>query len=161
MDVFHENISRNVHRIYVIVDDLLNQTLASPELLDILDISSVPPKFTLATCSGKTAMYGRNVLGLKVRSIDKTVNLDLPSPFRCEDLPNDLSEIPTPEIAESFPHLSVIAPKIPKFDPDSKVHLLICRNLLEAHYVEEQILGPRGAPFAQKLILGWANIGEV
>lgn len=161
VDVFHENNPNNVHRIYVIVDDQCNQTLASPELLDILNISCVPTKFTLTTCSGKTAMYGRNVLGLKVRSIDKTVTLDLPSTLECEGIPNDLSEIPTPEIAESYHHLSVITSKIPEFDPDSKVHLLIGRDLLEAHHVEEQILGPRGAPFAQKLVLGWAIIGEV
>ncbi|XP_062607729.1 uncharacterized protein LOC134269543 [Saccostrea cucullata] len=151
VDVYHHDNPNNVLRVYAIVDDQCNQTLASPELLDTLDTSSIPTKFTLATCSGKTAMYGRNVLGLKVRSIDRTVTLDLPSVLECEDIPNDVSEIPTPEIAKSYTHLSVIASKIPEFDPNSKIHLLIGRDLLEAHHIKEQILGPRGAPFAQRL----------
>lgn len=98
MSVFHENNPNNVHRIYVIVEDQCNQTLVSRELLDILDISSVPTKITLTTYSGNRAMYGRNVLGIKVRSIDKTVPLDLTSTLECEYISNDLSEIQTPEI---------------------------------------------------------------
>lgn len=76
--MFHENNPNNVNRINVIVDDLCNQTLASLELLDILDISCVPTKLTLTTCSEKTALYGRNVRGLKVLSTDRIVTIDLP-----------------------------------------------------------------------------------
>jgi hypothetical protein len=37
----------------------------------------------------------------------------------------------------------------------------IGRDLIDAHHVENQITGPQGAPFAQKLSLGWVIVGEV
>jgi hypothetical protein len=33
--------------------------------------------------------------------------------------------------------------------------------LIDVHHVENQITGPQGAPFAQKLSLGWVIVGEV
>jgi hypothetical protein len=39
--------------------------------------------------------------------------------------------------------------------------LLIGRDLIDAHHVENQITGPQGAPFAQKLSLGWVIVGQV
>ena len=37
--------------------------------------------------------------------------------------------------------------------------LLIGRDLLQAHHVLDQRLGPPGAPYAQKLPLGWVVVG--
>jgi hypothetical protein len=42
-----------------------------------------------------------------------------------------------------------------------EIMLLIGRDLIDAHHVENQITGPQGAPFAQKLSLGWVIVGEV
>jgi hypothetical protein len=39
--------------------------------------------------------------------------------------------------------------------------LLIGRYLIDAHHVENKITGPQGAPFAQKLSLGWVIVGEI
>ena len=35
------------------------------------------------------------------------------------------------------------------------------RDLIEAHHIKEQITGPRGQPFARRICLGWAVIGEI
>ncbi|XP_048737549.2 uncharacterized protein LOC125652183 [Ostrea edulis] len=150
-----------MHRVYAIVDDQCNQTLASPELFNALNITSLPIHYTLTTCSGKTALNGRQALGLKMRSFDTSVTMELPLLMECDDIPNEMSEIPTPEVANSYPHLRMIAPSIPEFDGNAKIRLLIGRDLIEAHHIKEQITGPRGQPFAQRTGLGWAIIGEI
>lgn len=64
-------------------------------------------------------------------------------------------------MAKLHSHLNSIADKIPPLVPDGKILLLIGRDLIDAHHVENQITGPQGAPFAQKLSLGWVIVGEV
>lgn len=161
VDVFHTDCPNNMYRVYAIVDDQCNQSLASPELFDALNIMSSPIHYTLTTCMGKTAQNGRQAHSMKIRSLDTAVTMDLPLLMECDDIPNETSEIPTPEVAKSYPHLLRIASSIPEFDVNSKIQLLIGRDLIEAHHIEEQITGPRGEPFAQRLSLGWAIIGEV
>ena len=63
-------------------------------------------------------------------------------------------EIPTPEVARSFSHLRHIATELPEYDPNIPIGLLIGRDLLEAHHIEKQIVGPKDSPFAQKIGLG-------
>lgn len=103
---------------------------------------------------GKTAQNGRQAYGMKLRSLDTAVTMDLPLLMECDDIPNETSEIPTPEVAKSYPHLLRIASSIHEFDVNSKIQLLIGRDLIEAHHIEEQITGPRGQPFAQRHSLG-------
>ncbi|XP_070196629.1 uncharacterized protein [Littorina saxatilis] len=71
----------------------------------------------------------------------------------CESIPQDMSEIPTPDVAHSHAHLQPIAASIPPLHPEIKIGLLIGRDLLMAHHVLDQILGAPSAPFAQRLPL--------
>ena len=87
--------------------------------------------------------------------------MDLPLLMEYDDIPNETSEIPTPEVAMSYPYLRTIASSIPEFDTNAEIQLLIGRDLIEAHHIKEQITGPRGQPFAQRIGLGWAIIGEI
>ena len=68
--------------------------------------------------------------------------------------------MPTPEVAKFHPHLGKIASEIPQIDPEAEILLLIGRDLIKAHHVHDQIIGPRQTPYAQKLSLGWTIIGE-
>ncbi|CAC5384727.1 unnamed protein product [Mytilus coruscus] len=85
----------------------------------------------------------------------------LPTVIECNSIANDVSEIPTPEVAKLHLHLNSIADKISPLLPSGKIQLLIGRDLINAHHVQEQITGPKGTPFAQKLSLGWVIVGEV
>ena len=75
-------------------------------------------------------------------------------------MPDVREEIPTPDVARYHSHLKDIASHIPPLDPQSDILLLIGRDLIEAHHVHDQRIGPRGSPYAQRLSLGWAIIGE-
>ena len=60
---------------------------------------------------------------------------------------------------EAYDHLKDIT--IPEVDHECSATILIGRDVIEAHHILEQRIGPRDAPFAQKLSLGWVVIGDV
>ena len=73
----------------------------------------------------------------------------------------DKEEIPTPNIAKSFKHLQDIADEIPPLDNSAGVHLSIGRDVPEMLKVQAFKNGCKGSPWAQKLLLRWAIIGQV
>ena len=73
----------------------------------------------------------------------------LPTLTECDTIPQDKSEIPTPDMAKRFPHLIDIAQEIPYPDESAKIQLLIGQDALELLKVREFKNGPRGAPWAQ------------
>ena len=81
--------------------------------------------------------------------------------IECSDIPDDVTEIPTPDVAKHFPHLQETEHLIPPYHQDVPIDLLIGRDLTEAHHVLDQIVGPKDTPFAQRLHFGWVIIGEV
>ncbi|XP_061923910.1 uncharacterized protein LOC133663452 [Entelurus aequoreus] len=76
-------------------------------------------------------------------------------------MPDDRSEIPTPEVARHHNHLRSIAHMIPRLDPEAQILILLGRDVLQVHKVREQRNGPHSAPFAQRLDLGWVVVGDV
>ena len=125
-----------------------------------LKVKGPAEKYFLSTCSGeKMEKHGRRASGIYVRSNCRTFRL--PTLVECQQIPQDKSEIPTPEIAKRFEHLRSIASEIPPVDQHAKVHLLVGRDAPELLKVRESNNGPKGAPWAQKLDLGWTISGQV
>ncbi len=104
---------------------------------------------------------GRRASGFTVQSINGKTQVELPTLIECVMMPDDRSEIPTPDVTQYFPHLKSGADKIPECDPDASILLLLGRDILSVHKVCEQINGPLKTPYAQTLDLGWVIVGEV
>ncbi len=117
--------------------------------------------YTLRTCAGVAQTEGRRADGFIVESFDGKTCLALPSLIECNLIPNNRTEIPTPEAAQYHSHLRSVASKIPSLDPKAKILLLLGRDLIQAHKVMEQCNGPQHAPFAQRLALGWVIVGDI
>ena len=161
LDVFPEKRPDLTHRVYAVIDDQSNASMISPSLADKLGANGPREKFLLSTCSAeKELKYGRRVPSLIVRSIAGEQST-LPILVECDQIPRDKSEIPTPEIAREFSHLKGIADQIPPLDQDANIELLIGRDAPELLKVRDFRNGPKGAPWAQKLKLGWTVSGEV
>ena len=162
VDVFTNDRPEMTHRVYAIMDDQSNNaSLVSPDLADRLDIDSPREKYLLTTCSGaKETKYGRRVSGISVKSMSGTV-AKLPSLIECEHIPQDRSDFPTPRITKHHAHLKEISKEIPPYDPEAKIELLIGRDAPELVKVRAFKNGPRGAPWAQKLTLGWTVSGQM
>ena len=114
-------------RVYAMLDDQSDQTLASPELFDAMNVTNQPEPHS---CSGEVAMYGKRARGFQVSAVDGSACYDLTTLIKCDNIPKEKREIPTPEVAKSYPHLYDIAPLIPEFDAKANIQLLIGRDLL-------------------------------
>ncbi|KAL0172932.1 hypothetical protein M9458_033243, partial [Cirrhinus mrigala] len=55
----------------------------------------------------------------------------LPTLIECDNIPDDRSEIPTPQVALHHPHLKVIAGQIPEIDPDAPIMMLLGRDIIK------------------------------
>ena len=161
VDLFHNKRPEKLFRVYAIVDEQSNSSMISTELADKIGARGPAEKYFLSTCSSNRELkYGRRVEHLSLRSIDGK-EFTLPTLTESEHIPQDKKEIPTPEMARKFPHLASIANKIPPLDPDTDVHILIGRDAPELLKVRAFVNGPRNAPWAQKLLLGWTISGQL
>lgn len=126
-----------------------------------MDINSSASPYTLKTCSGTVETAGRKASNIIVETLDGKTKVTLPTLLECNYLPDDRSEIPTPECTQYFPHLRPVADKIPPLDPSAPIVLLLGRDILSVHKVCEQRNGPHNLPYAQRLDLGWVIVGEL
>ncbi|XP_067373332.1 uncharacterized protein [Channa argus] len=146
---------------YVVFDEQSNKSLAKTEFFELFGIKTDVAVYTLKTCSGVVKTAGRRANNFIVESLDGKVIIPLPTLIECDMLPDDRSEIPTPEVAGHYAHLKQVADKIPAIDENAAILILLGRDILRVHKVREHCNGPHNAPYAQRLDLGWVIIGEV
>ncbi|XP_044158322.1 uncharacterized protein LOC122944157 [Bufo gargarizans] len=161
VNIHHKDQPEKTLRVYAILDDQSNRSLARSELFDLFCTKGEVHPYTLGTCSGTTEVFGRRAHGFIVSSLENNLQLPLPTLVECNQIPANKEEIPTPEVAFYHPHLRSIASEIPPLDKDAKILLLLGRDILRLHKVHRQVSGPPEAPFAQYLDLGWVIIGNV
>ena len=149
VDVYSKRNPHLSKRIYAIIDEQSNSSLVTSELADHLGARGPSEKYFLSTCSGeKEEKHGRRVPEIMVRSLSGP-EFPLPTLTECDTIPQDKSEIPTPDMAKRFPHLIDIAHEIPSPDESAKIQLLIGRDAPELLKVRQFRNGPRGASWAQ------------
>ncbi|XP_062566124.1 uncharacterized protein LOC134228483 [Saccostrea cucullata] len=146
--------------LYALIDDQSNATLAKPELFDFMGVpNSQAHFFTLTSCAGRVQKSGRRISNLMVATMDGSVVMEMPTITECDEISNEKHEIPTFEVIKHHAHLKDLP--LPPIDPCAEILVLIGRDLLEAHHVQSQRLGPKNSPFALQLRLGWVVIGDV
>lgn len=159
--VFPTGAKHKAIKVYAILDDQSNRSLAKPEFFNLFGVECKPLLYHLKTCSGIAETFGRKAEGFQIESLDGKVLTSLPPLLECTEIPNNRAEIPTPSAVLHQPHLHHIAKHIPELDPEAEILLLLGRDVLRAHKVRQHINGPHHSPFAQRVDLGWVVVGEV
>lgn len=159
--VFPEGQRHNIKRMYAIIDDQSNLSLAKKSFFYMFKTQGTVEPYTLKTCAGISKTSGRRACGYTVESADGKLNFPLPALMECNAIPNNRKEILTPEAACQHHHLMSVAAEIPPLDPDVDILLLIGRNLLRAQKVRKLLNSRHNDPYAQKFDLGWVIIGDV
>lgn len=116
---------------YAVLDDQSNCSLAHSEFFDLFNIQSSPHPYSLRTCAGVMEMIGRKAHGFQIKASSGGVSIDLPPLIECNEILNNRSEIPTPDVALCHPHLKPIARFIPKLDLNAQILLLLGRDLIK------------------------------
>ncbi|XP_051810196.1 uncharacterized protein LOC127535700 [Acanthochromis polyacanthus] len=147
--------------VYVVLDEQSNKSLARIELFELFGMAEGTTAYTLKTCSGVTETTGRRANNFIVESLDGKTQIPLPTLIECDMLPDDMSEIPTPEIAKHYAHLKRVVDKIPAQDPQAAILILLGQDIPRVHKVRGQCSGPHDSRYAQCLDLGWVTVGEI
>ena len=77
---------------------------------------------------GSEVVATRRVGGLIVERMDKEVHIELPKTYTRNEIPSKRNEIPRPESAAKWPHLSHLVNKIYPYQENLQVGLLIGSN---------------------------------
>lgn len=152
--VYPQGAVHKAVKAYVIMDDQSNRSLARPEFFTLFGIESEPSSYLLRTCSGLAETSGRKAEGFVIESIDGKIAVPLPPLIECNNIPNNRTEISTPNDVIHQPHLRHLSKHLPELDPDAEILLLLGRDIVRLHKVRQQVNGPHDAPFAQRLDLG-------
>ena len=70
--------------------------------------------------------------GLIVQRLDGRIQVELPKAYARESIPSRRDQIPTPEVADKWPHLQKIRDKIPPYEKDAEIGLLTGCNCSKA-----------------------------
>ena len=98
--------------------------------------------------------------GLVVRGHNSSLKIPLPDTYSRSIIPANRSHIPTPDVARSWPHLSVIADELLPLK-ECKIGLLIGYNCSQA-LMPREVIPPDGTgPYGEKTDLGWGIVGFV
>lgn len=92
-----------------------------------------------------------------MESLDGKTEIQLPNLIECDMLPDDKSEIPTPEVASHYTHLKRVADKIPALDPSADILILLSRDIPQVHKVREHNNGHPRCPLRPTSRLGLGN----
>ena len=143
-------------------DNCSQRTFIRNDVLEFLDTSVVQTTITVRTMLGSSTERSCAIESLKVRrSINGTTIVYLPKAYSQQSLPVDQNEIPAKECLKQWPHLYEIADKIPEFDADVRIGLLIGVNYPTALRPIKAVKEANNGPFAQKTVLGWCIIGPM
>ncbi|XP_064462317.1 uncharacterized protein LOC135372779 [Ornithodoros turicata] len=159
--VYPEAYPDKAVRMYAVLDDQSNKSLARPGFFEHFNIQGCQYPYMLRTCAGVVEAMCRRAEGYVIEGVACDKALPLPSLIECYEIHNNRDEIPTSDVARQHAHLKTLAEVIPPLDPNAQIILLLGRDIVQAHKVREQRNGPNNAPFAQRLDVGWVIVGDV
>ena len=119
------------------------------------------------TAIGSKEAQSFQVKGLMVGSVPShaatygKAELKLPLTYSREHLAVSEDEIPTPASVRPWKHLESVASKLPEYDPNIPIGLMIGSDCPKANEPHETIPSESDGPYAKRLKLGWSVIGPI
>ena len=132
---------------------ILNDTCAA------LGVDGTPVKLSLSTMSASNQIIqSSRINGLHVRAYNGDSTFALPPTYTRDIIPTNREYIPTPAVAQRWPHLHSVTNKLIPLN-ECEVGLLIGYDCANALVPREVIPPVAGVPYAQRTDLGWGIIG--
>ena len=161
VQIYHQDSPERQVVIYALLDPASNGTFIKNSILEELQVNGVETQLKLNTMHGSEVVATRRVGGLIVERMDKEVHIELPKTYTRNEIPSKRNEIPRPESAAKWPHLSHLVNKIYPYQENLQVGLLIGSNCPSAIKPKQVIPGRSSDPYAIRTLLGWGIIGPV
>ena len=158
VDIAVKDSPSHTLRCYVILDDQSSSSFADPSVADFFKISGPTSSYLLNTLNGSST-YTEGILidNLVIKGVTEKEWIALPKLLTNSFIPSNKSEIATPQVVKSLPHLRHLAKNFNQFDETSEVLLLIGRDSGKCMFTKCYGNKP---PYAHHTPLGWAIVGE-
>ncbi|KAL9954295.1 hypothetical protein ACROYT_G041814, partial [Oculina patagonica] len=159
--LFHKENPEKEVKVYALLDDASDTTFVTTQVQRKLGIEGVETSLDLSTMLGRERITVKRIDGLVVQRLDKRTEVELPKAYARQSIPSRRDQIPRPETVNSWPHLKKIQDKIPPYDENVEIGLLIGCNCPKAIKPTEVIRGKSEEPYAVRTLLGWSIVGPV
>ena len=147
--------------VYAILDNQSDTSFILKNTSDNLNLPSTKVNLMLSTMLAENQMIQSDkIKGLSVRGFYNNELIKLPEVYTRGIMPGNRSHIPTPEMANKWPHLQSISSKIPQIQ-NADIALLLGLNVRKVLEPLEVISSKSHGPFGQRSILGWGIIGTM
>ena len=159
--LFHEDNPEKAVKVYALLDDASDTTFVTTQVQRELGTEGVETSLDLSTMLGRERITVERIDGLVVQHIDKHTEVELPKAYARQSIPSRQDQIPRPETVNSWPHLKKIQDKIPPYNNNVEIGLLIGCNCPKAIKPTEVIRGKSKEPYAVCTLLRWSIVGPV
>ena len=159
--VSHESDPQRETLVYALLDTQSDTSFILDSTCHALAVEGVRSELLLSTMSAKNQVIETSRIdGLRVRGHDSQDLISLETVYSRNLIPANRSHIPTPEVANRWPHLQSIKHNLMDLST-CEVGLLIGYDCASALAPIEVILPPGEGPYAQRTTLGWSIVGVV
>ncbi|XP_067949833.1 uncharacterized protein [Watersipora subatra] len=144
--------------VYALLDNMSDACYASPQVLKRLEakVSVIEPNVTIHTMNGQQTSDIERYDNLHLTGFMNDSSATINAYKR--NIQCDKSQLPSPEQAKRFRHMSDIAKHMPPL-LDIPIGLLIGMNYTEVIQPLETRTSTKGEPFAVKTLFGWTMCG--
>ena len=158
--LYHKDNPSKITKTYALLDDASDTTFVTTKIKHELKIQGFETNLNLTTMHGRQVIPVTRIDGLVVERLDRRAKVDLPKAYTKESIPTKKSQIPSPEIADKWPHLRKIKDKLAAIDDGLDIGLLIGCNCPKAIKPREVITGKTDEPYGVRTLLGWCIVGH-
>ena len=144
--------------VYALLDDASDTAFIKSIVKEKFGVQCIETTLNLSTMLGREEISVYKGNGLIVERIER---VELPKTYSRDQIPSRRDQIPRPEVADRWPHLTKIKHKIIAYQEDLEIGLLIGCNCPKAIKPKEVILGKGEDPYARRTLLGWVIVGPV
>jgi len=140
---------------YAFLDGGSTISLCTTNLMQRLNLRGDRVRRKIEGVTGSKCQQGF-VVTMKIKGLQETKLISLPSVLTVKELPNFNASIPTNEVVSKYNHLT--GRNFPEI-PQRQVEILIGADIWQAHVIHESILGEPDHPRVLKTGLGWTLFG--
>ncbi|XP_068229689.1 uncharacterized protein [Palaemon carinicauda] len=151
----------NVVQTYAFYDTGSTGCFIKDSIKDQLNCKGIETAIKLQTMHGTDTVKTFIVNGLVVADIHGNNDVVLPKVFTQKDIPVNHDQIPRYEMLKDWPHSSTVINKIPVYQPELDIGILIGSNCPTALQPLEVVPTSGYGPFAVRYLHGWTVNGPV
>ena len=148
--------------VYAALDTMSSACFMSRDVWMMLGCPGEPTEITIKTVTGESRQTTQVIPGLFVSAAHSDGPwIGLPKVYMQDELPVDVSEVPSHSTLMKYPHLSHLMSQMPDRDPGIPIGLLIGVNCPKALQPQSVIPSVDSGPYAVKTALGWCLSGPL